>query len=440
MKIAIWGNELMGWTAAAAFAGFGNLIHINQHLSQSESLAQQSATNTILFNEPGLLARVSAEYEQGNIIMGQPEDALTAPVHILALHPDHLEFAKQIITRIQKHCHQPLVVINYSTFGLGSTDTLAQLLDKKQQHAIAYIPDQLSEGSAYDNFIQAKSLVIGCDDVNASIMIKALYKPFSRHLDQLLIVKPREAEFMKFAVNGMLALRLGYVNELANLADQLDINIETIITGMGSDSRIGKHYLSPGCGFGGSHFSKSIQNMAQLLETKRNSVILNTLLEQNEQQKLMPFKKFWQHFQTQINDKTVAIWGLSFKPNTASIQNAASIEIVKTLLAQGCRIKAHDPQAMTNFKQVFPANDRLSYHDKAIDVLAEADALMILTEWNEYWSPDYLQMKALMRNPLIFDGRNIMDRDLLANLGFVYYGIGCSVPPTPAETECIPDE
>lgn len=424
MKIAVWGNELIGWTAATAFAEFGNQVHVNQDLDRQQSLSEQSDANTILFNEPGLLTHVKAQYHQGNLIFGSPADALNCPIQILTLNPDQFELAKDIIRAVNHQTQQQLVVINYSTFGLGATDQLAELLDSNKQQAIAYIPDQLSEGSAYDNFIKAKTLVIGCQSNEATTQIKALYKPFSRQLEQLLIVKRREAEFMKFAVNGMLALRLGYINELANLADQLSIDIDTIISGMGSDPRIGKHYLSPGCGFGGAHFSKSIQNMAELLSTNRNSIILNTLLEENEKQKVLPFRKLWQHYKTDVKQRKIAVWGLSFKPNTASIQNAPSLQVIKTLLAQGCQVQAHDPQAILNFSRQFPVNGQISYYDKAADALKGADALLILTEWNEYWSPDYYQMLELMKSPVIIDGRNIMDKELMESFGFTYYGMG----------------
>lgn len=424
MKIAVWGNELIGWTAATAFAEFGNQVHINQHLSKQQSLGEQSDSNTILFNEPGLLNHVKAQYDQGNLVFGCPVDALNCPIQILALHPDNIEFAQQVIHAIKHQHHQQLVIINYSTFGLGTTDKLGSLLDPEKKQAIAYIPDQLSEGSAYNNFVKSKTLVIGCENHDANIQIKALYKPFSNQLEQLLIVKAREAEFMKFAVNGMLALRLGYVNELANLADQLDIDIDTITSGMGSDPRIGKHYLSPGCGFGGSHFSKSIQNMAELLKSKRNSIILNTLLEENEKQKLIPFRKLWKHYKTEVKNLKIAVWGLSFKPNTASIQNAASLEVINTLIAQGCHVQAHDPQAMINFSQQFPATGQISYYENGIDALKDVDALIILTEWNEYWSPDYYRMLELMKHPVVIDGRNIMDKALMKEFGFKYYGVG----------------
>lgn len=424
MHIAIWGNELIAWTAAAAFAEYGNQIHINSDAQIPRSLSQQSEQNNVLFNEPGLLHKVKQHYDQGQLLCGQLDEALACPIQIIALAPDKLELAQQLLGLAAERVPFSLLVINYATFGLGATDQLNALLDIKRDQVIAYIPDNLSEGNAYERFTQTDTLVIGCQSSKGIQLIQALYKPFSRHLNQLLPVKTHEAEFMKFASNGMLALRLGYINELANLADQLDIDIDTILAGLGSDPRIGKHYLSPGCGFGGSYFSKTIESMAELLKTNRNSIILNTLIEENEKQKTRPFRKLWQHYKTDVAGKKIAVWGLSFKPNTASIQNAPSLNVVKTLLAQGCEVHAHDPQAILNFSQEFPANGQIVYHEKALDALQEADALLILTEWNEYWSPDYAKMLKLMKQPVIIDGRNILEKTLLRDLGFTYYGMG----------------
>ena len=422
MRIAIWGNELIAWTAAAAFAEFGNQVHINQHITENQSFSDQADTSRFLYNEPGLLAQVKRHYDQNTLVCGQPQDALECPVQIIALSPDQLEQGKTLVSHFAQHAPNTEVIVNYSTFGLGSSETLSELLNDTQQ--LLYIPDSLSEGQAYQSFTQPKTLIIGSKEKLQNERIQALYKPFSAQLEQLLLVELREAEFIKFAVNGMLAMRLGYINELANLADSFEIDIDTIVTGMGSDPRIGKHYLSPGCGFGGSHFSQTIEHMAGLLKANRNSIILDTLLQENNKQKTRPFRKLWQHFQTDIKDKQVAVWGLAFKPNTASIQNAPSLRVVETLLAQGCLVKAHDPQALMNFSQRFPADGRISYFDKAIDAVKNADALLVLTEWNEYWSPDFEQMRDSMNTPLIIDGRNIYDKDYLTGLGYTYYGMG----------------
>ena len=422
MRIAIWGNELIAWTAAAAFAEFGNQVHFNQSLHESKTLGEQAELNTILHNEPGLLTHIKRQYDKGTIVFGEPNQALDSSIHILALAPDSLDHAKEIVAAASKHLPDSLLVINYSTFGLGASEQLSQQLNEHQH--LVYIPDSLSEGQAYSNFTQPSTLIIGSQNKQPIDRVNALYKPFMRDINELLLVELREAEFVKFAVNGMLALRLGYINELANLADQLEIDIDTIISGMGSDHRIGKHYLAPGCGFGGAHFSQTIEHMAKLLKTKRNSIILDTLLKENNKQKTRPFRKLWQHYKTDIRGKHIAVWGLSFKPNTASIQNAPSIDVIETLLAQGCYVHAHDPKALLNFSQRFPADGHISYYDSPLDAVRNCDALILLTEWNEYWSPDFDQMYRTMKTPLIIDGRNIFDKTLLSRIGFTYYGMG----------------
>lgn len=424
MHIAIWGNELIAWTAAAAFAEYGNHVHINANIDEKLSFDQQSNLNTVLYNEPGLLDRINQQNRHKKITFANPGKAQQCKIQIIALAPDQLKIANNIVRKICNINEQCLLFINYSTFGLGASDQLNEQLQCPIRQTIAYIPDSLAEGNAYALFTKLKTLVIGCENQHSTQLIQAIYKPFCRDLDQLLIVSRREAEFMKFAVNGMLALRLGYINELANLADQLNINIDTILTGMGSDTRIGKHYLSPGCGFGGSHFSKTIQSMANLLESNRNSIILNTVLEENEKQKTRPFRKLWQHYRTNVIDKHIAVWGLSFKPDTASIYNAPSLSMIETLIAQGCYVTAHDPQAINNFKEQIPESNSIHYCNDPLKALEDADALIILTEWSEYWSPDYDQMLSLMRRPVIIDGRNILDKTLMESMGFTYYGIG----------------
>lgn len=424
MEISIWGNELIAWTAAVAFSEYGNIVHVNQNKKLNASLEEQVQPSSFLHNEPGLLNKVNDQYATGRLIFGDTSSALACPIQIIALNPNFFEIAKELVLEISKNLTEDILIINYSTFGLGATDELQKILNIYKKHSIAYIPDSLSEGNAFEVFTKPETLVIGSQDKQSNRLIKALYKPFIKHINQILIVEAREAEFMKFAINGMLALRLGYINELANLSDQLGINIDTIITGMGSDNRIGKDYLSPGCGFGGSYFSQTIQGMAYLLKSNRNSIILNTLLDENEKQKLLPFRKLWQHFNTNITGKKIAIWGLSFKPNTASIENSPSLSIIKTLLAQGCIVSAHDPQAMPNFRKIFPESQSISYHENAMDTLYNCEALLTLTEWHEYWSPDYHKMLTRMKVPVIIDGRNIFDPILIKELGFTYYGVG----------------
>ncbi|MFC6669073.1 UDP binding domain-containing protein [Marinobacterium aestuariivivens] len=234
----------------------------------------------------------------------------------------------------------------------------------------------------------------------------------------------REAEFTKFAISGMLALRLGYINELANLADLLGVDIEVVRQGMGTDERIGTHYLAPGCGFGGQHFTQYIEGLAELLSEKRRSSLLETVLIENQRQMELPFRKLWQHYQCDIRGKTVALWGLAFKPGVASIDNAPSLRIIDALLAQGARVRLHDPEALVEIRKHYGAHPQLTCCDDNYEAAEGADALLLVTEWPEYWSPDFGRLAQSMHARVIVDGRNVYDPGLVREYGFAYYGIG----------------
>jgi len=421
MKITVWGNELPAWTSAAALAESGNHVQIVTGLDHSGN------KNEIAFkvsNEPGLQQCLDQAISDNRLASVTADEGQSASTHIICLNPDEYSTAKEIVQSLAKHQQNNLLVINQSNFGVGSTDKLQRLLDEQNNQVMAYLPDMLAEGSALKDFKHPETLIVGCSNDWAMLNIKALMRPFSQSLKQWMIMSPKEAEFTKFANTGMLALRLGYINELANLADQLDVDIEVIREGMISDPRIGPHYLHPGCGFGGLHFQQYIEGLSELMEEARNSKLLDTVLVENEKQKEQPFRKLWRHYQCDLKDRTVTIWGLSFKPGTASIDNAPSLKTIETLLAQGCKIKVHDPEASRNIAQYFGDNEQLEIVDCCYQALQNSDGLLLLTEWPEYWSPEYDEMLNRMRSPLIVDGRNIFDKEMLQSLGFTYYGVG----------------
>lgn len=421
MKITVWGNELPAWTSAAALAESGNHVQIVTGLDHSGN------KNEIAFkvsNEPNLQECLDQAMANGRLTSVSAEEGYNTPSHIICLNPDEYGTAKNIIQSLSSAQPNNLLIINQSNFGVGSTDKLQGLLNEANNQVVAYIPDMLAEGSALNNFKQPETLIVGCSNDWAMLNIKALMRPFSQSLKQWMIMTAKEAEFTKFANTGMLALRLGYINELANLADQLDVDIEVIREGMISDPRIGPHYLHPGCGFGGLHFQQYIEGLSELMEENRNSKLLNTVLVENEKQKEQPFRKLWRHYQCDLKDRTVTIWGLSFKPGTASIDNAPSLKTIETLLAQGCKIQVHDPEAASNIAQYFGDHEQLQIVDCCYEALQNSDGLLLLTEWAEYWSPEYDEMLNRMRHPLIIDGRNIFDKEMLQSLGFTYYGVG----------------
>lgn len=422
MKITIWGNELLAWTAAAALAESGNhiLLVTNEHEAPNEQDLEFKVSN-----EPGLEQLILDAQSNGRLIIGSRAEGIEhASNHILALNPDQFKTAERLISRISQHHSSNALIINQSNFGVGSSDKLQSQLDENNNQVICYIPDMLSEGSALQDYKWPQTIILGCTNDWAILNIKALMRPFSQAVKQWMIMSSKEAEFTKFANTGMLALRLGYINELANLADQLEVDIEVIREAMITDPRIGPHYLHPGCGFGGLHFQQYIEALSELMTEARNSKLLDTVLIENEKQKEQPFRKLWRHYSCDLRDKTVTIWGLSFKPGTASIDNAPSLKVIDTLLAQGCKVQMHDPEAMNNILEHFGDQEQLRYFENSYEALRGSDGLLLLTDWPEYWSPDYNEILSSMNHPLIIDGRNIFDKELLQSLGFTYYGVG----------------
>lgn len=422
MKVTIWGNELLAWTSAAALAESGNHVVL---VNNEHELPDEVETEFKVSNEPGLEQLLTEAKATGRLAMGTDLLGINhASVHILALNPDQFATAELLIARLSAKHSNNLLIINQSNFGVGSTDRLQNQLDACNNQIISYTPNMLAEGTALQDYKTPLTYIIGCTNDWAMLNIKALFRPFSQVTTQWLLMTSKEAEFTKFANTGMLALRLGYINELANLADQLDVDIEVIRAAMITDPRIGPHYLHPGCGFGGLHFQQYIEALSELLSETRNSKLLDTVLTENEKQKEQPFRKLWRHYDCDLEKRTISIWGLSFKAGTASIDNAPSLKIIDALLAQNCTIQVHDPEAMSNIQKYFGDHSTLTYCDNSYDALKGSDALLLLTDWPEYWSPDLDKMKELMINPLIIDGRNLLDKDLLVNSGFKYYGVG----------------
>ena len=222
----------------------------------------------------------------------------------------------------------------------------------------------------------------------------------------------------------MLALRLGYINELANLAEQLDVDIDVIRHSLGADPRIGRHHLSPGCGFGGNNFPQTLKSLAQLLTEKNESTLMQTVLHENEKQKELPFRKLWQHYKADLHGRKIAIWGASFKPGSASLDAAPSLRVIDAIVAQQGEVRVHDPEAHENVHHLYRDNPDVKVIHAKYDALKNVDALVVLTEWPEYWSPDFELMLKQMKSPVIIDGRNIYDRKQIEGLGFIYYGIG----------------
>ncbi|SIT09013.1 nucleotide sugar dehydrogenase [Neptunomonas antarctica] len=421
MKIAIWGLELTAWATAGILAQSGNDVFIVNDTSITDPVILMGSS---IRNEPGLKDLIADQFTKQRLQFINSDSAALLSIHILSMNPAAFENATIVVDDIAKLNSKKLLIINQSHFGVGCTDKLQTLLDHDNDQVVAYLAENISEGEALNNLRHPKSITFGCTNEWASMMIRALLRPFSAHLEQLLVMTPKEAEFAKLSITGMLALRIGYINELANLAEQLNVDIDVIKQSMGADPRIGHHYLNPGCGFGGNTFSQTIKGLANLLAEKRQSHLLDMVLQENEKQKEQPFRKLWQHYECDIHNLNITIWGASFKPGSAALDSAPSLRIISALIAQQAHVHIHDPEALENIEKLYGDHPQVhTYRDK-YEALNNADALLLLTEWPEYWSPDFEMMHSRMQAPLIIDGRNVFNKALLESLNFIYYGIG----------------
>jgi len=421
MKIAIWGNELTAWATAGALAQSGNDISL---VSQSKIKDPATLMGSSIRNEPGLRDLVCTEFDNRRLRLVETRTAVGIQTHILSMNPSQFEEALKIVRKLAEKADGPLLIINQSHFGVGATDRLQAELNRRQQQVAVYFAENISEGEALDRIRNPRSLIVGCDDEAARLTLEALFRPFSTRLENLFLMSPKEAEFTKLSIIGMLALRIGYINELANLAEQLEVDIEVIRRSMGADPRIGRHHLAPGCGFGGNTFPQTLDSLAQLLKQKNESTLMQTVLTQNDRQKELPFRKVWQHYRADLHDRKIAIWGASFKPGSASLDSAPSLRVIDALVAQQAEVRVHDPEALEHVQQAYRDTPAVKTIGGKYDALKNVDALLLLTEWPEYWSPDFEIMLRQMKSPVIVDGRNVYNRAQLESLGFTYYGIG----------------
>lgn len=418
MNICIYGSSLSAWVAATCLAKVGHAVVIDEVMGDSK----QAITDvSVIRDEPGLLTEVLCQIKEGRLSRRQQHSKVTADVHWLALQPNEQQLAERVMDDLRLNGARVLVV-NQCNFKVGATEGLQLSLGGGGD--VVYMPDNLQEGLALQGFMQPSRVILGIDKKAAVDKTKAVLQAFTSDLDCLQLMSSREAEFTKFAITGMLALRIGYINELANLADLLQVDINIVQESMGADPRIGSHYLSPGCGFGGQNFDAYVQKFSGILQKERQQSLLKTVIEENEVQKELLFRKLWQHYQGKLTGKVVALWGASFKPGTGSIDNAPSIKIIDALISQGVQVNVHDPEALGHLINHYGQHPLINYSENHLTAVEGADAVLLVTEWPIYKSPDYKRLVALMRVPLLIDGRNMLDKRQAKKNGFTYLGVG----------------
>jgi len=318
------------------------------------------------------------------------------------------------------------LVVTKSTVPVGTAEKVKSIIAQATRHSFDMVsnPEFLKEGAAIEDFMKPDRIILGVEHPGVEEVIQELYAPFVRTGNPILTMDIRSAEMTKYAANAMLATRISFMNELANLCEAAGADINAVRSGIGSDPRIGSSFLFPGVGYGGSCFPKDVQAMIKTAEEHHHRLkILPAVEATNQKQKALLAEKVIKRFKKKLKDKTIAVWGLSFKPNTDDMREAPAITIINALLKYGATIKAYDPVATTSAKKVF--KDTIHYAKDNYASLKGADALTVITEWNEFRRPDFEKMLKLMKSPIIFDGRNIYSPHKLKAMGFEYYGIGC---------------
>ncbi|WP_434985700.1 nucleotide sugar dehydrogenase [Vreelandella zhaodongensis] len=428
MRVLLHGSELSAATAAAALAWVGH---------QVDWLLHESAPWSVLSNadwlrrEPELMTYIEQALASRTLQIIETYEHLNPPdVVWLALSPDQRQSANALLETSMFQHHHGAVLINNSTFPVGETERLHALMG--QQHSSVALPDTLEEGRAWTTFTRPSRWLLGCDDEVGEQVTRELLRAFNRRNDVFQQMPRRAAELTKLSINGMLATRISYMNEIAGLADTLGVDVEHVRQGMGADSRIGYEYLYPGCGFGGPNFSRDLMRLADVQSASgRNSALLEQVMDINEQKKETLFRKLWTFFEGDLAGRTIAIWGAAFKPGTARIDHAPVLTLLEALWAQGVNINLHDPAATPALHAAVGDRDDLTtFTCDPYQACEGADALMLVTEWKTYWNPDWHRLASLLSAKLVLDGRNIYDPAFVASCGLRYRGIGRRADPT----------
>ncbi len=432
MKIAVVGTGYVGLVTGTCFAETGHhVLCMDNNLEKIKRLQE----GQVPIYEPGLEVLLDRNIKQHRLefTTDLKEVVDFAQIIFLALPtpPNEdgsadLSYVLAVAERLSELIVRYTVVVNKSTVPVGTAELVKAKLKEKlplELFDVVSNPEFLREGVAVEDFLKPDRVVIGCDSTKASECMKELYEPFVRQGNPIYEMDLRSAELTKYAANAYLAARISFMNEVANLCEKTGANVDLVRMGMGSDTRIGKRFLFPGVGYGGSCFPKDVHALYNTAkEHEYNFRILEAVMEVNKTQKLILIQKLKKHFNDQLKGKKIAVWGVAFKPNTDDIREAPAISIINSLISSLAIVSVHDPEALHNAKEIF--KDQIRYAEDMYDCLEEVDALLIVTEWAVFRSPDFEKMKEKMKNLVIFDGRNVYDTQKMKQMGFNYYSIG----------------
>ena len=438
MKITIIGSGYVGLVSGACFADLGNDVVC---LDVDEKKITQLRGGSIPIFEPGLQQLVSHNAAAGRLRFTTAIDEGVAhgAVQFIAVGTPSdqdgsadMRYVLAAARSIGRSMTEYRVIVNKSTVPVGTAERVRAAIAEELRNrsldlpfSVVSNPEFLKEGAAVGDFMRPDRIVVGSSDERATQIMRQLYAPILRNHDRLLVMDPRSAELTKYAANAMLATRISFMNELANLAEKLGANIESVRNGIGSDQRIGYHFLYAGVGYGGSCFPKDIQALQHTAgEYGVQLTIVDAVEKANRTQKQRLLEKVRGRFGEHLDGRHFAVWGLSFKPNTDDMREAPSRVVINGLLARGARITAYDPVAMEEAKKIFAKEPAVHFASSTVDALDGADALIIVTEWKEFRSPDFDDMKKRLKSPVVFDGRNLYDPVVMRDSGIEYFSVG----------------
>lgn len=432
MNITVIGTGYVGLVSGTCFAETGNHVTC---VDIDEAKVERMKGGEVPIYEPGLEVLFERNTRQGRLTFTTDLASAVKEAEIIFLAlptppgadgSADLSFVLKVAEDLSTLIERYTIIVDKSTVPVGTAEKVEAILAKKLDPELFDVvsnPEFLREGAAIDDFLKPDRVVIGTRTMKARTKMKRLYDPFVRQGNPIYFMDLRSAEMTKYAANAYLATRISFMNEIANLCEHLGANVDFVRKGIGSDNRIGKRFLFPGIGYGGSCFPKDVQALSHTArQASYDFKILDAVMSVNSRQKGRMVEKIKAYFKGDLKDKKIAVWGIAFKPNTDDIREAPAIHIINELLSEGAQISAYDPEAMDNARAIF--GDQITFASDPYDTLKDADALAIMTEWSVFRTPDFDQMKDIMKSQVIFDGRNLYDLNNLQELGFYYDSIG----------------
>ncbi len=438
MRVTVFGTGYVGLVTGTCLAEVGNqLVCVDIDAAKIDGLNR----GVIPIYEPGLETMVLSNRASGRLAFSTDAKAAIDHAEIIFIAvgtpPDEdgsadLQYVLAVARSIGQHLSRPAVIVNKSTVPVGTADrvraAIAEELTKRGANLAFEVvsnPEFLKEGDAVKDCMRPDRIIIGTASAHALEQMKRLYAPFNRNHERIVPMDVRSAELTKYAANAMLATKISFMNEMANIAEKVGADIEMVRHGIGSDPRIGYSFIYPGAGYGGSCFPKDVQALERTARQHGyHAQILEAVETVNDRQKFKLFELIERHFAGELRGKTFAVWGLAFKPNTDDMREASSRTLLAELWKAGAKVQAYDPEAMEEAHRVFGERSDLRLVDSPMAALRGADALVLVTEWKAFWNPDFADLRARLRQPVIFDGRNIYDPGQVESAGLAYYGIG----------------